>query len=343
MLFDRRSLMVGAAFCLPFRLVSSPANAEDALLFLDPSKLAEWRSKIKGQSFFGSGGKVDYADENPMNSERIILSFHGTSAPYRISMPLEYPLLEAGYRVIMPNRPSYGGTKEDWGTSATAIADMANELLKHKNIRDPVVVMGTSAGGPGALAFASKYPSATRALILNSAVTHTWTDAKYVPLAGGIREKFRNVFEMKELYKAIAEAVFLFGVPDFDFDKNVIGQGKNLDEAKKDIAHEPVKNMFINKDLLTETKDGVVNDYLNLYLADDEFVQDWNKIKAPTLLTHCERDIVVPTEHSLFVREKLADNSKLLTFERVAGHITCLGGDAKAMHDRVRDFINSHS
>ena len=229
----------------------------------------------------------------------------------------------------------------DWGTDATSIADMAYELLGHRGIREPVIVMGTSAGGPGALAFAAKYSPSTKAVVLNSAVTHTWTEAKYVPLAGGLRGRFRTLLEMKELYAIAARIIFLGGVPQFDFDKNIVGVGENLIEARKDIAFAPFKKLFTDKRHVRRTEEGVKNDYLELYLAEDEFVENWSAIKAPILLTHCERDIVVPTEHSLFVREQLPRSSRLLTFDKVAGHITALGGDANAAHKAVREFLGS--
>ena len=100
MMLNRRSVLVGAASSL----IISPAFAQASLLHLDPKKIAEWQRKIKSQDFQGSKGKVDYADVSPSGSRPIILYFHGTSAPYQISMPLQYPFLDT-YRIVMPNRP----------------------------------------------------------------------------------------------------------------------------------------------------------------------------------------------------------------------------------------------
>src|SRR5262249_46620540 len=112
----------------------------------------------------------------------VILYFHGISSPYRASIPLEYPLIDAGYRIVMPNRPGYEGTDDAYDCSAGGIAEMAREFLALLKIKGPVLVMGVSAGGPAALAFASAHATLTKALVLHSAVTHTWSETKYVPV-----------------------------------------------------------------------------------------------------------------------------------------------------------------
>jgi len=84
-------------------------------------------------------------------------------------------LAERGFSVLTPSRPGYDSTPSDVGKSAQAAADALSALLDALQI-PTVDVIGISAAGPTALAFAQQHSSRVRKLILESAVTTDWDE-----------------------------------------------------------------------------------------------------------------------------------------------------------------------
>ena len=84
-------------------------------------------------------------------------------------------LANYGFSVLTPSRPGYDSTPSDVGQSAQAAADALAALLDTLQIAT-VDVIGISAAGPTALAFAQQHPGRVRKLILESAVTTDWDE-----------------------------------------------------------------------------------------------------------------------------------------------------------------------
>src|SRR5215207_8057475 len=84
-------------------------------------------------------------------------------------------LTEYGFSVLTPSRPGYDSTPSSVGKSAQAAADALAALLDTLQIIT-VDVIGISAAGPTALAFAQRHSSRTRKLILESAMTTDWDE-----------------------------------------------------------------------------------------------------------------------------------------------------------------------
>jgi pimeloyl-ACP methyl ester carboxylesterase len=84
-------------------------------------------------------------------------------------------LTEHGFSVLTPSRPGYDDTPADVGKTAQAAADALAALLDTLQI--PMAdVIGISAAGPTALAFAQRHPGRTRKLILESAMATDWDE-----------------------------------------------------------------------------------------------------------------------------------------------------------------------
>src|SRR5215211_8299934 len=78
-------------------------------------------------------------------------------------------LAEHGFSVLTPSRPGYDSTASEVGKSAQAAADALATLLDTLQI-GTVDVIGISAAGPTALAFAQQHSTRTHKLVLESAV-----------------------------------------------------------------------------------------------------------------------------------------------------------------------------
>lgn len=82
-------------------------------------------------------------------------------------------LAAAGFTVLTPSRPGYDATPAAVGRTAQAAADALAALLDTLAI-PAVAVIGISAAGPTALAFAQQHPDKATKVILESAVTTAW-------------------------------------------------------------------------------------------------------------------------------------------------------------------------
>jgi pimeloyl-ACP methyl ester carboxylesterase len=98
-----------------------------------------------------------------------VLHFHGGNVGHNGWFFLAH-LVEAGYRLLTPDRPGYLGTPLASNGSPEAQADLAAALLDALAI-DTVAVVGLSAGGPGALQFVLRHPDRAKALVLLSAIS----------------------------------------------------------------------------------------------------------------------------------------------------------------------------
>ena len=171
-LLDRRAFVrAGAAALLPLAGMPARAAGGESHL-LDPRRVADYDVPPASTAEV-QGGKVTYAMQGPERGT-LIVYFHGWGDDNRIVLPLEYPLLDAGFRLLVVHRPGYAGTAlegiaagetHNWRTAAGSaqMAGLLLDRLQHRKWR--VAVMGTSGGVPAALAFASLFPAQTRALV----------------------------------------------------------------------------------------------------------------------------------------------------------------------------------
>ena len=124
-------------------------------------------------------GPVELAESG---SGPAVLYFHGTGAAGDLVFRVEQKLVDAGFRLIVPNRPGYGRTLLEGNESVGACVDLAAELLTTLGTAR-VAVMGSSGGGLFAGAFASRHPERTACLVLECGQSHRWDDPKWVPVA----------------------------------------------------------------------------------------------------------------------------------------------------------------
>jgi pimeloyl-ACP methyl ester carboxylesterase len=294
-----------------------------------------------------NGGKITYAIQGP-ESGPLILYLHGWGDDFRVVAPLEYPLIEAGFRLLVVHRPGYAGTtlegevdgkKVDWRTPS-GFARAAAGLLDHLHgvAKWRTAVIGTSGGAPTALAFADLHSEQTKAVVIQAGVTHPWTDARFVPEL--FRDSYLTAFRQFG-WAGDHVSQIIFGLlaklrENFidDEDKLRALMGSRLEEARRDPAFAAVVSTILRED--PANRRGELNDVFNVFIAKTAYCR-YESIKARTLILHDPEDKFVPFVHA----ENAAQNvpKALLRSFHLAGHIIWLGPDARAMHEARVDFL----
>ncbi len=265
-----------------------------------------------------------------------ILVFHGTGSSFFTEMALEMPLIEAGYKLIVPQRPGYPGTPLSHGRKPSNCADMAADLLAQLDI-NRVVALGTSGGGPAALQFASRHASRTSALILQCAVTHPWTQRLWEP-----QSKHFKVRLVRQAWVRRTLNWFASRIPTQFFYPRAIRSlegllGPRWYDLKDHETVSAISQIFQMSQSNWHSFEGLFND------LDVFFGPPWllpGSYTGPTLIIHDELDSVVPFEHARHAQTILKD-IELINVE-AGGHLIWVGNDALRMHQRRLDFIARH-
>jgi pimeloyl-ACP methyl ester carboxylesterase len=323
------------------------ALGEEALL-LDQQRIANYRlPALSFANIMGTG--VSYALQGPARGP-LLLYFHGWGDDYRVVLPLEYPLIDAGYRLLVFHRPGYAGTglsgrsgdrTRDWRTAAGQ-AELAARLLDHLHAgrKWRVAVIGTSGGAPAALAFAAAHAQHARALVLQAGVTQPWSEAGYVPAV--FRDAYTTAFKQFG-WAGDAAAMVVFGVmvkfrESFleDEDKIRALVGSRLDEARRDPAFTAVVSTILRAH--PGNARGEISDARSIFFSRSAYCR-WEDVRVPVLVVHDSEDTFVPFAHA----EKAADllpRGELRAF-RLGGHILWTGGEARAMHRARVEFLRA--
>jgi 2-hydroxy-6-oxonona-2,4-dienedioate hydrolase len=319
---------------------SAPARG-----LLDPERIASWTHPGISAADIG-GGTITYGIQGPETGP-LVLYFHGWGDDFRVVLPLEYPLIDAGFRLLVVHRPGYAGTtlggevdgkKDSWRTAA-GFARAAAGLLDHLygSGKWEAAVVGTSGGAPTALAFAELHVRQTKALVIQAGVTQPWTDATLVPEL--FRDSYLTAFTQLGWAGDHVSQV-IFGLlaklrENFTDDDEKLRAltGSRLDEAKRDPAFTAVMSKILLED--SANMRGELNDVFKIFFAEAAYCQ-CESLGVRTLVLHDPEDKFVPfvhAENALHIPK-----AQLLPFH-LAGHIIWLGPDARAMHEARVDFL----
>jgi len=199
-----------------------------------------------------------------------------------------------------------------------------------------------SGGTPAALAFASRYPAQTRALVLQAGVTHAFSDAKYVPeaLRGEYTTAFKSFGWTGDQVSQIIFALLVKLRDTFMTDEETLHAvtGERLADAKQDVAFEAVVERVLRDD--PGNRNGEWSDVRQTLFSTSPYC-DWDSIRAPTLIIHDAMDPFVPVLHAREAKAHLPQ-ATLRTFS-LGGHIIWLGREALLMHQARVDFLKRHS
>jgi pimeloyl-ACP methyl ester carboxylesterase len=119
-------------------------------------------------------GPIEYRLEH--GGGPVVLLFHGGHMRAGLALG-EETFTEAGYTILAPSRPGYGGTPLAAGPSPAAYTDAVRVLCERLGITRVAAVAGISGGGPTAVAMAARHPDVVERLVLIGAVGRLpWPD-----------------------------------------------------------------------------------------------------------------------------------------------------------------------
>jgi len=302
------------------------------MTLLFPERLRKFEPP-EPQTLFTKSGQLTYATfgEGPE-----ILVFHGTGSSFFAEIALELPLVDAGYKLIVPHRPGYPGTSLNHGRTPSDCADVVAELIDQLDI-EKVAVVGTSGGGPAAIQFATRYRSRTSSLILQCAVTHPWIHQQWEPQD----KEFRVQFIRNEWARRIINWLALRVPPQLFVPRTIRSLeplvGSRWSALQDHTIIPAIAQMFHVNRSKWHSIDGLFND-LEVF-----FGPSWlhhNSYFGPTLIIHDELDSVVPFDHARHAKEHIP-GADLISVD-TGGHIIWIGNDAMKMHRRRLDFLSEH-
>jgi pimeloyl-ACP methyl ester carboxylesterase len=234
-----------------------------------------------------------------------LLAIHGGMGGHDQSWLLARALLgeTARYRVIAVSRPGYLGTPLAAGPSHDTQSEIFAALLDALGI-ETAAVAAVSAGGPSAIAFATRFPERCRALLLVSACTGR------LETPPEVLRRMRPMALIARLPGLIPLMRWRSGCnPEASAGRSI----KDPAVRERTLRHgEAVELLRVLRssvfDRTAKRLPGTINDIERFARLEQG---SGPMITAPTLVIHGERDSVVPFSHALAV-QRLARQAELM-------------------------------
>ncbi len=230
-------------------------------------------------------------------------------------------LVQHSFSVLTPSRPGYDTTPDYTGKCVPAAADALAALLDTLQIQS-VNVIGVSAPGPTALAFAQQYPDRIRKLILEFAVTTDWDEhtKKRSRIGFGRAEKmtWALMHLMLKLFPVVVIKALLHDLTTL-----------NADEVLKRMSKEDLA--FINRMLQTSRSGtGFMNDI-------EHHVDQLDSIVAPALAMYSPNDRTVSWKNV----QRIADEIKNYELYPINSdtHLIWIGSTAEDVWQKRLSFL----
>lgn len=285
-----------------------------------------------------SVGPVEYVlvGEGP-----VIVAIHGVLGGYDQALFAIREFVDQGFSILAFSRPGYLRTPLSAGDTFEKQADVIAALLDTLEI-EKAAIIGSSAGGPVALHFASRYPNRTLALCLICAVTQ-----QYIP------EDSRGLSILKRVLDSelsLDFSAWLFDIltryrPSYSlkqmFKENAILESKQVGDCVKQVIDFPSQVEWYKEFVrtacpLSPRKIGHDNDFEQLAQVN---IPEIGNIQAPTLIIHGTIDRVVPFSHAEFA--STISNSTLYSLEDI-GHIVWFGSHVDQMKRNILEFLEKN-
>ena len=221
-------------------------------------------------------------------------------------------LAQEGFSVLTPSRPGYDSTPSETGRSAQAAADALAALLDTLQIADADLI-GISAAGPTALAFAQQHPERTRKLILESAMATDWDEQtkKRARLGFGRAERltWAVMHTMLKLFPDVIIRVLMRDLTVLDVNE-VIGRMSQDDLAfiKRMIQASRSGTGFMNDiEHRLENLSAISKPVLVMYSPNDGTVSPKNARRMASEVAGCELYEVAADTHLIWIGRSAKD------------------------------------
>jgi pimeloyl-ACP methyl ester carboxylesterase len=221
-------------------------------------------------------------------------------------------LIEYGFSVLTPSRPGYDSTPSEVGKSAQAAADALAALLDTLQV-STVDLIGISAAGPTALAFAQQYPGRTRKLILESAVATDWDEQtkrrSRILFGGAAKATWASMHLILKLFPTVIIKALLHDLTVLDVDMVVKRMSQDdLTFIKRMLQTSQASTGFLNDiehsvdNLTTITKPVLV-----MYSPNDKTVSPDNARRIASEIATCELYEVPSDTHLIWIGKSAKD------------------------------------
>jgi pimeloyl-ACP methyl ester carboxylesterase len=269
-------------------------------------------------------GPVEYRHDR--RGDATVVVFHGGHMHAGLALG-EDVFTDLGYTVLVPSRPGYGKTPVTTGGSPDRFVHVVRQLSERLGIERIAAVVGISAGGPTAIAMASRYPQVVQRLILQCAVgALPWPDLR---TRLGARVMFNGVTE-KVTWTLVRGLM-----------RRAPNAGLRL--LLRDLSTEPTGQVIAaleDKDRATllalftrmRSGQGFLNDLRNGPAPTPA-------ISQPTLIVASRHDASVPLAHAEALASGIS-HAELVVSE-ADSHFIWFGVDYPMITDRMRRFLGS--
>lgn len=234
-------------------------------------------------------------------------------------------LAECGFTVLTPSRPGYDATPASVGRTASEAADALAALLDALGLPRASVI-GISAAGPTALAFAARHPERIEKLILESAVTLPWEES----LKSHARWLFGSARRLT--WGAVKLALWLF--PAWMV-RTMLQELTTLDAAVVLALLDPAEIEFVRRMIAASQPSAG-------FLLDLEHrINDLAAIRCPVLAMYSPHDKPVPPQHAERIRREIP-GAELFAAD-ADSHLIWIGRGAEAVWERRLRFLRGET
>jgi pimeloyl-ACP methyl ester carboxylesterase len=229
----------------------------------------------------------------------------------------------SGFSVLTPSRPGYDATPSRVGRTAQEAADAVAALLESLGLPRAAVI-GISAGGPTALAFAMRHPDRIEKLVLESALTLPWDEPA--------KRRGRRLFgpARRLTWGATKLALRLF--PGWTV-RAMMRELTTLDVAEVLARMGPADVAFVRQMIAaSRPSEGFLHDL-------EHRVGDLAAIRCPVLVMYSPHDGPVPPRNAERVGREVAGAE--LFAAAADSHLIWIGRGADAVWERRLAFLRT--
>lgn len=255
-----------------------------------------------------SKGSIEYRFEGS-GPTIIVLNGGHCSRETRLS---HEKLTEHDFSILTPSRPGYDSTPSEVGKSAQAAADVLAALLDTLQISTADVI-GISAAGPTALAFAQQHPSRLRKLVLESAVATDWDEKtkkrSRIGFGGAAKVTWAVMHIMLKLFPTVIIKTLMHDLTVLDV--NMVIKRMSQDDlafVKRMLQTSQASTGFLNDiEHQVDNLETITKPVLVMYSPNDGTVSPKNAQRLASEIATCEVYEVPSDTHLIWIGDSAKD------------------------------------